>query len=131
MNITGRITAVARDIALWSGLGVAILFVALICIGFAIASFYMWMSHLMAHSLAALATAGAGLVLIALMAVVGGLIIRKTKKRQPSMMEEFSNTVGLGARLISVLVRRDPRKAMIVSLVAGALAELVTSDRRK
>ncbi len=131
MNITGRIKALVRDIALWTGLGAAILFVALICIGFVVASFYMWMSHLMAHSVAALATAGAGLVLIALMAGLGGMIIAKTKKRQPSMMQEFADTLGLGAKLISVLVRRDPRKAMIVSLVAGALAELITSDRRK
>lgn len=131
MNITGRITAILRDVALWSGLGVAILFVALICIGFAVASFYLWMSQLMSASLAALATAGGSLLLIALLAVGGGLIIKKTKKKQPSMMEEFSNTIGLGARLVSLLVRRDPRKAMIVSLVAGALAELVTSDRRK
>ncbi len=131
MNITGRINAVVRDIALWIGLGIAILFVALIGIGFAVASFYMWVSHHMAHSLAALVTAGAALLLIAVLAVVGGAIIRKTKKPQPTMMQEFSNTLGMGARLVMLLVRKDPRKAMIVSLVAGALAELITSERRK
>ncbi len=131
MNISGRVNGVVRDIGLWVGLGTAILFVALVCIGFAIAAFYMWMSHLMAHSLAALVTAGAALLLIVLMALIGGAAIRKTRKPQPSMMQELTNTLSLGARLISLVVRRDPRKAMIVSLVAGALAELITSDRRK
>ena len=131
MNLTRRINAVVRDILLWTGLGASILFVALICVGFLVASFYMWMSHLLAHSLAALVTAGAALLLIGLMAGIGGLIIRKTRKPQPSLLQEFSGTIGLGARMVSLLVRRDPRKAMIVSLVAGALAELITSDRRK
>ena len=131
MDITGRINNVVRPIALWFGLGVGILFVALICIGFAIASFYMWVSHHMAHSLAALVTAAAGLLLIVLMVLIGGAIIKKSKKPQPSMMQELSSTVGLAARMVSLLVRRDPRKAMIVSLVAGALAELVTSERKR
>ena len=131
MNITRRVNAVVRDILLWTGLGVGILFVALVCVGFLVASFYMWMSHLLAHSLAALVTAGAALLLIGLMAGIGGLLIRKTRKPQPRLLQEFSGTIGLGARMVSLLVRRDPRKAMIVSLVAGALAELITSERKR
>jgi hypothetical protein len=57
--------------------------------------------------------------------------LKKTKKQRPSLLSEFGSTVGLATRLIGMLVRRDPKKAIILAAVSGAIAEYVMSDTRK
>ena len=131
MNIMGRINAALLQVALWAGLGIVALCVILTGLAILIAGGFIWLEHELSHALEAVITGGALIVIAVLILLVGGMIVKKMKKPQPTMMQEFNNTIGMAARLVGLVVRRDPRKAMIVSAVAGALAEFITSERRR
>ncbi len=131
MNIMGRIKAALLQVALWAGLGIVALCLVLTGLAFLIASLYIWLEHVLPHPVAALITGVALFVVAILILLIGGMVVRKMKKQQPTMKQEFNNTIGTAARLVGLVVRRDPRKALIVSAVAGALAEFVTSERRR
>jgi len=130
MNISGRVNGVLRNAALWAGLGTAILFIALAGLGFLIAGFYIWLAGQMAHAPAAAITGGVLLLLSIATALIGGAVIRKTRARHPSFISEFGGTVGLAGRLVGLLVRKDPKKALILSAIAGALLEYITSEKK-
>jgi hypothetical protein len=131
MDISGRVNGVIRGIALWTALGIVILGVVLAAIGFLIAGGYIWLSHRMDHAAAAASLGGGLLAVAVLIALIGGAVIRKSRKRYPSLLTEFSGSIGLAGRLVAMLIRRDPKKALILSIVAGALAEYITNDRKK
>lgn len=76
-------------------------------------------------------TGGAIIALAILIGLIGAAILRKLKKPQPSMLAEFGSTVGLVTKLAGILVRRDPKKAVILAAVSGAIIEYVMGDRRK
>jgi hypothetical protein len=130
MNISGRVNGVLRNAALWAGLGTAILFIALAGLGFLIAGFYIWLAGQMAHAPAAAITGGVLLLLSIFTALVGGAVIRKARVQHPSLISEFGGTIGLAGRLVGLLVRKDPKKALILSAIAGALLEYITSEKK-
>ncbi len=131
MDVTGRARSALKQMALWAGLGTACLCIALAGLGFLISAFYVWLSTKLGPAEALAVTGGVMIILAILVVAIGGAIIRKLKKPQPSMLSEFSGLFGLGVRLVTLTIRRDPRKALIVSLIAGALAEFIVSDRKK
>ena len=66
--------------------------------------------------------------------IIGGLgriVLKKIKKPQPSILAEFSGIAGTAGRIAGLLIRRDPRKSLILAVIAGALAEYITSDSKK
>jgi hypothetical protein len=130
MDISGRVNGVLRNAALWAGLGTAILAIALGGVGFLVAGFYLFLADRIGTAPAAAATGGVLLLLAILVALIGGAIIKKTKKQRPSLLAEFGGTIGMAGRLVGLLVRRDPKKALIISIIAGALAEYVTSEKK-
>jgi len=132
MDISGRVNSAVRSVALWLILGVLVTAIILCGFGFLVAAFYLWIGELVHNKAVAAAITGASVVVIAIViGVIGAIIIKKTKQKRPGILAEFSGTIGLAGRLVGMMVRRDPRKAMIVSIVAGALAEFITSDRKK
>ena len=80
---------------------------------------------------AAAITGGALLVLALIIGLAGALMVRRNRRRLPSLLSEFGGTLALTSRLAMFMVRRDPKKAMIISLVAGALAEYIMSERKR
>jgi hypothetical protein len=36
----------------------------------------------------------------------------------------------MAGRLVGLLVRKDPKKALILSIIAGAVAEYISSERK-
>jgi hypothetical protein len=80
---------------------------------------------------AALATGGALLVAAVLVAAIGAAVLRRMKKQQPGWLSDFGGVVGLGVRLAGMLVRRDPKKALMVAALSGALVELILSDSKR
>ena len=81
---------------------------------------------------AAAAITGAALLILAIIiGLAGGYTLKRIRRRQPSLLSEFGGTLGMAGHLAGFLVRKDPRKAMILSLVAGALAEYITGERKR
>jgi hypothetical protein len=130
MSISGRTSAAVKQFALWTMLCVISLAGIISGAGFLVAAFFTWVSQHEGNAAAAGITGGGLLAITVIFGLIGGAVIKKLKKPQPGMLSEFSGLLVLGARLITMTIRRDPRKAIIVSAIAGALAEFITSERR-
>ncbi len=111
-------------------MAIAVLCTALAALGFFTAAFLIWVSHYLGPAAAA---AIAGSVLLAaacVIALVFTLILRRMRARQPSMASEALGTLSLAMRFATLFIQRDPRKAVVAALIAGALAEYFSSDRQ-
>ncbi|HVE22677.1 MAG TPA: hypothetical protein VNC39_11920 [Acidocella sp.] len=109
-------------------LALAVLGILLAASGCFVAAFYLWVAPHLGRPAAAAVT-GAVLVVLALcLALAGGASLRRMRRRPRRLLGEFQNTIGLVARL---MLARDPKKALLASLLAGALAEYILSPGRK
>jgi hypothetical protein len=131
MSIQGRASAAARELALWAGLGIVVLSVVLSALGFLVASLFIWIDQYKTDTVAAAITGGALLLAAIVIGVIGRIILKKIRKPQPSLLAEFGGIAGTAGRIAGLLIRRDPRKSLILAVIAGALAEYVTSDSKK
>jgi hypothetical protein len=109
-------------------LALAVLGIVLAASGCFVAAFYLWVSPHLGTAAGAAVTGAALLVLAAFLALVGGALLRLMKRRPPRLLSELQNTIGLAAKL---MLLRDPKKALFVSLLAGALAEFILGPSRK
>jgi hypothetical protein len=132
MSIPGRAEAAVKGLALAAGIGIVILAILLTSFGFLIAGFFFWIERYKSHDIAAAITGG-GLLLIALLiGIIGPKILKKMKKPQPPLLAEFTGIFGTAGRIAGLLIRKDPRKSLVLAVIAGAIAEYVTSgDKRK
>jgi hypothetical protein len=131
MSIQGRASAAATQLALWAGLAIVVLTIVLTAIGFLVASLFIWIDHYKPDAVAAVITGGALLLAAIVIFLIGRVILKKIKKPQPSLLAEFGGIAGTAGRIAGLLIRRDPRKSLILAVIAGALAEYVTSDSKK
>jgi len=131
MSIPGRANAAVKGLALWAGLGLLVFAVVLAGIGFLISAFFIWVTEYKSHAVAAAITGGALLAAAIIVGLLGSVIIKKTRKPQPSLISEFTGIAGTAGRIAGLLIRRDPRKSLILAVIAGALAEYITSDSKK
>jgi hypothetical protein len=131
MNITARAGAAVKHLVLGIGVGAAVLVIALAGVGFLMAAFYIYAAHHMDAASAAALTGAVLAVLAVLVAVIGAGVLRRMKKQQPGWLSDFGGTLGLGVRLASMMVRRDPKKALMVAAISGVLVELILSDGKK
>jgi len=131
MNITSRIGAAVKGLALAIGLGVAVLAIALGGIGFLTAAYYLHFAHLLDPERAAAVTGGTLVAAALLVALIGAIILKRTRKPQPGWLSDFGGAMGLGLRLATALVRRDPKKAVLIAAVSGVLVELMFGDGKK
>jgi uncharacterized protein YneF (UPF0154 family) len=131
MNLSRRAGALLKSAALWIGVAIAVLCIALAGLGFMVTGFFIFVARHTDAASAAAITGGVLLVLALATGLLGGLFLSRMRRRQPSLLSEFGGTMGLATRIITALVSRDPKKAMIISLAAGALAEYIFSDKKK
>jgi hypothetical protein len=131
MSIQGRASAAATQLALGAALGIVVLTILLSAIGFFIAALFIWVDHYKPDSIAAVITGGALLLAAIVIGIIGRAVLKKLKKPQPSLLAEFGGIAGTAGRIVGLLIRRDPRKSLILAVIAGALAEYVTSDSKK
>jgi Ca2+/Na+ antiporter len=131
MSISGRASAAVKGLAIWIGLGIFVFAVILTGVGFLINAFYAWVEQHEPHAVAAAITGGALVLLALIIGLIGSSILKRIKKRQPSMLAEFGGLAGTAGRIVGLLIRRDPRKSLILAVIAGAVAEYVTSDTKK
>jgi hypothetical protein len=131
MNLSRRASTLVKSAALWAGVAVAVLCIVLAGIGFLITGFFIYIARHTDAASAAAITGGVLLVLAVITGLLGGTVLRRIRRRQPTMLSEFGGIIGVAGRLVGLLVRKDPKKAMIISIVAGALAEYITSERKR
>jgi hypothetical protein len=131
MNLSRRVNSLTKNAALWAGVAMAVLCTALAGLGFLIAGFYIFLTQYINNAAAAAATGGVMLAIAILIGTIGGGLLRRMRRKQPSLVSEFGGTIGMAGRLVGLLVRKDPKKAMIISLVTGALAEYILADKRE
>jgi hypothetical protein len=131
MSIPGRVEAAVKGLALWAGVGMAVLATALAGLGFLIAGFFIWVERHQPRDAAAAITGGVLLAMAIIIGIGGNIVLRKIKKPQPGMLAEFGGLAGTAGRLAGILIRREPRKAVILAVIAGAVAEYITSGDKK
>lgn len=130
MNLSRRTDILIKHAARRAGLGVAVLCIALGGVGFLIAGFFLWLQRHLGNAPAAAVTGAVLLALALLTGLAGNALLRRARVKQPSLLSELGGTLGLGSRVFALLVRRDPKKAMVLSVLAGALVEYVFGERK-
>jgi nitrate/nitrite transporter NarK len=131
MNLSRRANHLVKNAALWACTAIAALCIALAGLAFLVTGAFICLSHHTGEASAAAITGAALLVLAAVIGLAGGYTLKRIRRRQPSLLSEFGGTLGMAGQLAGFLIRKDPRKAMILSVVAGALAEYITSERKR
>lgn len=109
-------------------LALGVLGILLAASGCFVVAFYFWVAPHLGRPAAAAVTGAVLVVLALVLALAGGASLRRMKRRPRRLLGEIQNTIGLVARL---MLARDPKKALLVSLLAGALAEYILSPSRK
>ncbi|WP_298213918.1 hypothetical protein [Acidocella sp.] len=130
MNLTRRAGMIGRNVALWVFMVMAVLTMALGALGFFVAALLFWLSEHIGPA-GATAVAGAVLLLFALATgIISSVVLRRMRARQPSLAMEGMGAVSLGLRLATMAIRRDPRKAVLGALIAGAIAEYFAGNAK-
>ena len=128
MSITRRVSFLGKMATLWVTMVVAILCTALGALFLFAAALLIWLDH---HVGPAAATAMTGLAL-ALAAIVificGQLALKNTRAKQPALHRDALGLLGPILRLLSLVVRRSPRKSLIAAIILGAMADYLTSN---
>jgi hypothetical protein len=79
---------------------------------------------------AAVAIAGAVLFVMAFIVMgVARLALVRMQDNQPSLAAEALGMFGFGLRMATLIIRRDPSKALLTAMIAGALAEYLSGKR--
>ena len=92
-----------------------------------VVAFYLWLAPHLGAAAAAAITGLALLAVAACLSLAGGVVMRRMKRR-PGLLSELRTMSGLATQL---LLLRGPKKALLLSLIAGALAEFMLSPNRK
>jgi uncharacterized protein YneF (UPF0154 family) len=129
MSLSGRASLILKSAALWGSVATAVLCIALAALGFLIAGFFLWVAQHFSNPAAAVITGGVLFVIAGLTGFIGGLILRYIRRKQQPGPLDLGGSLGMAARLAGILIRQDPKKAIILSLIAGALTEYLTSER--
>jgi hypothetical protein len=115
--------------AIGIGLALAVLGLALAAGVCFIAAFYLWVAPHLGAAAAAAVTGAALLIVAGFLALVGRAVLRRlTKPRPRRLVSDLQKAIVLAAKL---LLQRDPKKALVASLLAGALSEFILSPSRK
>jgi nitrate/nitrite transporter NarK len=131
MNLSRRANHLIKNAALWACTAIAALCIALAGLAFLVTGAFICLSRHTGEASAAAITGAALLILALIIGLAGGYTLKRIRRRQPSLLSEFGGTLGMAGQLAGFLIRKDPRKAMILSVVAGALAEYITSERKR
>ncbi|MDE8346202.1 MAG: hypothetical protein POH28_08545 [Acidocella sp.] len=130
MSLSRHAGSLGKSIALWVGLAVIVLSVSLGGIAFLVAGFYMFLELHMGSAEAAAITGG-GLFLLALsIGLTGGIFLKRLRDKRPGLLSSFGGGLGIATQLIGAIVRRDPKKALIVAALVGVLTEYVADNRK-
>ena len=131
MSIPARAESAVKGLALWAGVGLAALATALLGLSFLIFAFFIWVKRFQPWDISAAITGGVLLLLAILIVLTGKAVLNRMKRQRPPLISEFTGIIATAGRIAGLLIRRDPKKSMIIAVVAGALAEYITSSGSK
>ena len=126
MGFVSRAERLLKHAVLWAWLAVVALFLVMAGLGFLAAALFIWMTTHLGAAAAAAITGAALLGLALLTTLIGGLVFRRLRRRAPHLFGNAFSLISTLASLGGLLVRRDPKRAVLMALVAGALAEYFT-----
>lgn len=127
MSLTRRAGALARAAALWASFATVALCLVLAALGFLAAALFIWVAAHLGPAAAAALT-GAALLLLAVSAMLGGrMVLNKLRRSAPGLFDDTLGTLSMITSIAGLLVRQDPKRAILLSLLAGALTEYFTA----
>lgn len=98
--------------------------------GFLVAAAYLVIAAHEGVICAAIIMGGVLVLLAGAVALIGNRALAARKRAQPSLLGEFAGIVTGGVSLVTALIRNDPKKALLLSVLAGLLAEYVTTPKK-
>lgn len=123
------LAAPLRRAAMWGGFATAILAILLASIGFFTAALCVWLAQHLGAA-AAIGLTGLALLLLALLlALTGNIVLGRMRRRAKARSSSLAGLLALALQLAGTLVRRDPKKALLLSALAGVLVEYLTAGR--
>jgi len=128
MPLTRRAGFLLKHALLWAAVAMGVFILALTAIGFLMAAIYLALApHLGAAAAAALT--GALLLLGAFLLASGGFaLLTVLRKRPPSLAADLAESLGMVVGTAAAAVKREPGKALLISVLAGLLTDLLTRD---
>jgi hypothetical protein len=126
MSITRYAGFTLKSAAIWVGLGITILCLVLCAFGLLAAALFIYVAHHWGTAAAAAVTALALLLLAAQVLLAGALFFHRARRRTPDIFGEATGTIAMLTSFANIFVRRDPKRAMLLALLAGAITEYFT-----
>jgi hypothetical protein len=123
MSLVRHAGAVLQRGALWGALATIVLCLVLAALAFLTAAIFIWLAHHLGAAGAAAVTALALLLLALQIALFGGLWLAKLRNNGPGLFDDAASTIAMLTSIATLLVRRDPKKTLLLALLGGALTE--------
>jgi hypothetical protein len=115
-----------KSAAIWVGLGVAVLCLTLGAFGLLAVALFIFVAHHWGEAAAAAITAVALLLVAAQLVLAGAVFFHRVRRRTPDIFADAAGTIAMVTSIANMLVRRDPKRAILLSLLAGAVTEYFT-----
>ena len=117
--------------ALWGGLATIVLCLALGTLALLGVAFFLWLESHFSPAIAAVLTALALLLTALLVILAGWLWLARHPVRPPSVLGSMGGLLPSFVSLAGALVRQNPRRAVVLAVLAGALAEYLAKDEQE
>lgn len=127
MSLVRTAGAALQRGALWGALATIVLCLVLAALAFITAAIFIWLAHHLGAAGAAALTALVLLILALQIALFGGLWLAKRSANAPGFFDDAASTITMLTTIASLLVRRDPKRTLLLALLGGALAEYLAA----
>lgn len=127
MNLVRTAGAALQRGALWGALATIVLCLVLASLAFLAAALFIWLAHHVGAAGAAAITALALLILALQIVLFGGLWLSKLRTNSPGLFDDAASTIAMLTTIATLLVRRDPKRTLLLALLGGALAEYLAA----
>ncbi len=130
MSLVRYTSILLKGAALWAALATMVLVLVLAAFGFLAAACFIWLAAHLGAAAAAALSAVALLLLALIVSLSGGIMLALLRARAPELFESTAGSIATIAGLLSLLVRQDPRRTLLLALLAGALTEYFAAPEK-
>lgn len=127
MSLARHAASLAKSAVLWTGFTAIALCLVVTALGFLTAAFFIWLTAHFGAAAAAALTAAALLFMALAAMLLGRLILYRIRARTPGLFEDAAGTIAMLTTLAGLFVRQDPKRAILLALLAGAATEYFTA----